>query len=112
MFPVHLWSEVASVRRVPHFGLSKRLVKYIKYKNVAFLLNWSSSTTYTEYSSNSHGIFCCLESPPPSPNHILLSRQFAYTRTYDTCEYVPLGMAPVINELEVVVVGFEFRAAR
>ena len=59
----------------------------------------------TAYSSNSHGTFC-LESP--SPNHILLSRQFAYTRTYDTCEYVPLGMT--VNEVVVLVPvdGFEF----
>jgi hypothetical protein len=56
----------------------------------------------TEYSSNSHGTFCLIS---PSPNHILLSRQFAYTRTYETCEYVPPGMA--VNE--VVLVGFEFR---
>lgn len=41
-----------------------------------------------EYSWNSQGSFC---RGPPSLNQILRNLHVAYTLTYETCEYVPLG---------------------
>ena len=74
---------IKSVTHVPYSKVNTNSSQSDKTFRVPVLLG------YIEYNSNSHG---ALSLGSFSPNHILLRRQFAYTRTYDTCEYFPPGM--------------------